>query len=87
MICHCLLNRFFRRIASCIRAGIGGRGSARGRLQGFDAASASVIVMMFVELCYHLYLASAGMMCCDWLLDIGGSRPVRGGFLVEARAV
>jgi hypothetical protein len=43
VICHCLRNRFFRRISSSIRAGIGGRESSRGRLLGADAASASVI--------------------------------------------
>jgi hypothetical protein len=36
--CHCLLSRFFRRISSWIRAGIGGRGSARGRLLGMDTS-------------------------------------------------
>jgi len=40
LTCHCFRSRSFRRISSWMPAGIGGRGSARGRRFGVDAARA-----------------------------------------------
>ena len=40
MIFHCLRGRFYRRISSCVPAGIVGRGSRRGRRLRVDAARA-----------------------------------------------